>query len=71
MTRGGVKDWGIGVADVDTLIEVLDFEVSNEIFLNLKVRITRDDGVRIVHMLIENKAPRWSDSLMIAKAMDK
>jgi hypothetical protein len=61
-------DWDIGRSDVDTLIEVLSFEVSNEIFLRLKLRITRDgEDVRIVNLEIENNSPRFSDSLVIAK----
>ena len=65
---------GAGVADepkkkvkpMDSLIEVVDWRVSNEDYLWLNVRITRDDGIRLVKMRIVKDYVTQSDSLVIA-----
>jgi len=50
---------------MDSLIEVVDWRVSNEEYLWLDVRVTRDDGIRFVHMCIVKDGPNHSDSLKI------
>jgi len=54
------------VKPMDSLIEVVDWRVSNEEVLKLDVRVTRDDGISLVKMRIVKDCVTQSDSLVIA-----
>jgi len=53
------------VPAMDSLIEIVDWRISNNDYLWLDVRVTRDDGIRLVHMRIVKGEPNCSDSLNI------